>query len=67
MVVKTYRIAHLEHKLAEGRELLAKLVDKLPPETRGSIWVTICDLRRALSEDDDVDLHVPPADEQRWA
>lgn len=61
-MVRTYRIAHLENKLTEARALLAKLVDKLPPDTRGSIWVTIWDLRRVLSEDEDADISALPAD-----
>lgn len=61
-MVKQYRIAHLEHKLRKGRELLSKLTQKLPADSPGSVWAILGDLRHVLSELDDAEIYAPPAD-----
>jgi len=60
-MVRTYRIAHLESKLSNARELLSKLIHKLPADSPGSVWPIVGDLRQALSELDDTDVSAPPA------
>ena len=63
-MAKTYRIAHLEHKLSKARELLSKLIHKLPTDCSGSVWVIVGNLRHVLAEDEDADVSAPPAGEE---
>lgn len=59
-MVKTYRIARLERKQEEARELLARLKERLSTGCLNSVRYILIALDRTLAEDDDVS--APPAD-----
>ena len=61
-MVKTYRIAHLEHKLIKALVLLEELECKLPIRCPRSVWAILGDLRRILSTDYDTDVSAPPTE-----
>lgn len=61
-MVRTYRIAHLERKQEDARELLARLKQKLSTECLNSVRSILIALDRALSEDGDADFSIPPTD-----
>ena len=66
-MVKTYRIAHLEHKQIEARELLARLKHRLSIDCLNSVRDILTQLSRVLSDVEDTEIHAPPAGEPKEA